>query len=37
MFWHERVHADLPNVWLRSEVVAATREFVDREGSRQLQ
>lgn len=28
MFWHERVHADLPNVWLRSQVVAATREFV---------
>jgi DNA-binding transcriptional LysR family regulator len=27
LFWHERVHADLPNTWLRQQVVSATREF----------
>jgi DNA-binding transcriptional LysR family regulator len=27
LFWHERVHADLANVWLRQQVVQATREF----------
>ena len=28
MFWHERVHHDLANVWLRQEVVEATRELL---------
>ena len=30
MFWHERVHHDLANVWLRHEVVGATRELAGR-------
>lgn len=28
MFWHERVHHDLPHVWLRQEVIEATRALV---------
>ena len=28
MFWHERAHADLANVWLRDEVVAAARPLM---------
>ncbi|HYF19588.1 MAG TPA: LysR family transcriptional regulator [Ramlibacter sp.] len=27
LFWHERVHADLANAWLRQQVVEATREY----------
>lgn len=27
MFWHERVHADAANRWLRGEVMAATRSL----------
>jgi len=27
LFWHERVHADAANLWLRAEVVAATRDL----------
>lgn len=27
LFWHERAHADLPNTWLRQQVLAATREY----------
>ncbi|MFZ4649178.1 MAG: LysR family transcriptional regulator [Rubrivivax sp.] len=34
MFWHERVHTDLANIWLRSEVVSAGREL-GREGGRE--
>lgn len=27
LFWHERVHTDLPNTWLRQQVIVATQEF----------
>ena len=27
MFWHERVHTDLANVWLRQKVVKASAFF----------
>lgn len=33
MFWHERMHADLPHVWLRQEVVAATRDLAGASGT----